>query len=36
MKEKKDSYPIQQLTAELFEKIKDKSEANKMFQVLYI
>lgn len=35
MKEKKESNPMQQLAAELFGKIKDKSEAKQMFQELY-
>jgi len=35
MKEKKEPNPMQQLAAELFGKIKDKSEAKQMFQELY-
>lgn len=35
MKEKKEPNPMQQLAAELFGKIKDKSEAKQMFQDLY-
>jgi transposase-like protein len=35
MKEKKEPNPMQQLAAELFGKIKDKSEAKEMFQDLY-
>lgn len=35
MKQKKEPNPMQQLAAELFGKIKDKSEAKQMFQELY-
>ena len=35
MKEKKEPNPMQQLAAELFGKVKDKSEAKQMFQELY-
>ena len=35
MKEKKEPNPMQQLSSELFGKIKDKSEAKQMFQELY-
>ena len=35
MKEKKEPKPMQQLAAEMFGKIKDKSEAKQMLQDLY-